>query len=63
MAAEMRKPEVEDYFTKLVQRVCPKSWAQCKGEVVVTRKFLENFGGDNTRFLFDGSQTVGDHLG
>ena len=26
MAAEMRKPEVETYLSKLVQRVCPKSW-------------------------------------
>lgn len=63
MAAEMRKPEVEDYFAKLVQRVMPKSWAQVKGEVIVTRKFLENFAGDNTRFLFDGTQTAGDHMG
>lgn len=51
LAAEMRKPEVEEYFIKLISRVFPKSYAQAKGEVVVTRKFLENFSGDNVRFI------------
>jgi hypothetical protein len=37
---------VEDYFTRLVQRVAPKSDAQARAEVVVTRRFLENFSGD-----------------
>jgi len=45
-AALMREKSVEDYFTKLIQRVAPKSDAQARGEFVVTRKFLENFGGD-----------------
>ena len=38
--------QVEDYFTRLVQRVAPKSDAQARAEVVVTRRFLENFSGD-----------------
>lgn len=38
--------QVEDYFTKLVQRVAPKHDAQARAEVVVTRRFLENFSGD-----------------
>ena len=37
LVAEMRKPEVETFFTRLIQRVVPKSEAQCRGEVVVTR--------------------------
>lgn len=37
---------MEDYFTKLVQRVAPKHDAQARAEVVVTRRFLENFSGD-----------------
>lgn len=45
-AALMRTQPVEDFFTKLIQRVAPKSDAQARGEFVVTRKFLENFGGD-----------------
>ena len=31
IATEMRKPEVEDYFVKLIQRVMPKSRAQVVG--------------------------------
>lgn len=38
--------QVEDYFTRLVQRVAPKHDAQARAEVVVTRRFLENFSGD-----------------
>lgn len=38
--------QVVDFFTRLVQRVSPKSYAQALGEVVVTRRFLENFSGD-----------------
>lgn len=42
----MGRPEVLDYFAKLIQRVAPKSYAQAIGEVKVCQKFLENFGGD-----------------
>lgn len=38
--------QVVDFFTRLVQRVSPKSYAQALAEVVVTRRFLENFSGD-----------------
>lgn len=55
--------EVEDYFTKLIQRVMPKSWAQCKAEVTVTRTFLENFSGDGVRFLARGFSNPGDRTG
>ncbi len=37
---------MEDHFTRLVQRVAPKHDAQARAEVVVTRRFLENFSGD-----------------
>ncbi len=54
-AAELlANPETSDYFTKLIQRVMPKSWQQCRGEVTVTRVFLENFAGDGVRFLARG---------
>ncbi|KAH1117709.1 hypothetical protein GLYMA_17G097700v4 [Glycine max] len=36
-------PKVSDFFTKLIQRVSPKSYQQAFGEVYVTQKFLENF--------------------
>lgn len=63
MASKMREPEVEEYFIKLISRVFPKNYEQAKGEVVLTRKFLENFAGDNVRFLVRGFHVSGDHDG
>ena len=62
-AALMATAEVADYFTKLLQRVMPKSWAQCAGEYHVTRVFIENFAGDGVRFLGRGFSNPGDHQG
>ncbi len=62
-AAILAEPEVSDYFTKLIQRVMPKTWNQCKGEVTVTRVFLENFAGDGVRFLARGFSNPGDYPG
>ena len=62
-AALLATPEVESYFTKLIQRVMPKSWQQCLNEVVVTRVFLENFAGDGVRFLGRGFSNPGDRTG
>lgn len=62
-AALLADPDVCDYFTKLIQRVMPKTWNQCKGEVTVTRVFLENFAGDGVRFLARGFSNPGDHPG
>lgn len=47
-AAELLlEPETADFFTKLIQRVAPKSYAQAMAEVTVTGRFLQNFGGDS----------------
>lgn len=46
VAEEMRKPDVADFFARLIQRTSPKSYAQAMGETVVTRRFFENFSGD-----------------
>ena len=62
-AALLAHPDVEEYFTKLIQRVMPKSWNQCRAEVTVTRVFLENFAGDGVRFLARGFSNPGDHPG
>ena len=59
----LAEPEVEDFFTRLIQRVMPKSWNQCKAEVTVTRVFLENFAGDGVRFLGRGFSNPGDRTG
>jgi 1-pyrroline-5-carboxylate dehydrogenase len=62
-AAELRKEDIALHFAKLIQRVAPKSLAQALGEVKVTRLFLDNFGGDQPRFLARGFTTPGDHTG
>ncbi|MGD2128271.1 MAG: aldehyde dehydrogenase family protein [Lysobacterales bacterium] len=62
-AALLAQDDVADYFTRLIQRVMPKSWAQCRGEVTITRVFLENFAGDGVRFLARGFSNPGDRTG
>ncbi|KNA23795.1 hypothetical protein SOVF_021270 [Spinacia oleracea] len=63
-AAEMlSKDEVAEFFARLIQRVSPKSFAQAMVEVSVTKKFLENFSGDQVRFLARSFAVPGDHLG
>jgi len=62
-AARLAEQEVEDYFTRLIQRTMPKSWNQCRNEVTVTRIFLENFAGDGVRFLARGFSNPGDRPG
>lgn len=63
VAAEMAREEVTNHFARLIQRVAPKSMAQAVAEVTVTRKFMENFGGDQPRFLAKGFTAPGDHTG
>jgi 1-pyrroline-5-carboxylate dehydrogenase len=62
-AALLAEESVEQYFTALIQRVMPKSLAQCRNEVTVTRVFLENFAGDGVRFLARGFSNPGDRPG
>src|SRR5690606_14688217 len=62
-AAMLAREDVHDYFTRLIQRVMPKSRQQCAGEVAITRVFLENFAGDGVRFLARGFSNPGDHRG
>ncbi len=62
-AAMLAEDDVADYFARLIQRVMPKSWNQCMGEVTVTRAFLENFAGDGVRFLARGFSNPGDRPG
>eukprot|EP00803_Ostreobium_quekettii_P001380 evm.model.scf_216.1 EVM.evm.TU.scf_216.1 scf_216:3629-14013(+) len=62
-STELRGSRVQDFFAKLIQRVAPKSYAQAMGEVTICQKFLENFGGDQVRFLARGFSVPGDHGG
>jgi 1-pyrroline-5-carboxylate dehydrogenase len=63
LADFLRSDEGENYFTRLIQRVMPKDTEQCRSEVTVTATFLENFSGDQVRFLARGQTTPGNHLG
>lgn len=62
-AAVLKQPEVSHFFAKLIQRVSPKSFAQALGEVNVTQTFLENFSGDQVRFLARSFAVPGNHYG
>lgn len=63
VGAELSKPEVLDFFAKLVARVMPKSYFQAWYEVKVTADFYKNWGGDNPRFNAGGMHVSGDHVG
>ena len=62
-AAALRDPRINRHFSRLVQRTSPKSWAEATGEVNVCAAFLENFSGDNVRFLARGFSVPGNHVG
>jgi len=62
-AEEMRKPEVQHFFARLIQRLTPKSWTQANGEPTITRKFLENYSCDQVRYLAKSFGVAGDHAG
>lgn len=59
----LKQPQVETFFAQLIQRVSPKSFAQATAEVTVTQKFLENFSGDQVRFLARSFAVPGNHPG
>lgn len=59
----LAQPEVAKFFSRLIQRVSPKSYTQALTEVQVTQKFFENFSGDQVRFLARSFAVPGNHLG
>ena len=63
LAAALQDPQIEEHFARCIQRVAPKSYAQCLAEVRVVQKFLMNFSGDQVRFLARGFHVSGDHAG
>lgn len=62
-AAFLRTEDGRNFFTRLVQLVMPKEWAQCAGEVDCVANFLETFSGNNVRNLGRGTTTPGDYGG
>jgi 1-pyrroline-5-carboxylate dehydrogenase len=59
----MKEKRVEDFFTRLVQKVMPKSDGAARGEVVGVRIFMENYSADSPRFLTKSYNVSGDRLG
>jgi len=62
-AAALRERDVADFFARLIQRTSPKSYAQALGEVNICAQFLDNFSGDNVRYLARSFGAPGDHDG
>lgn len=62
-AREMAKPEVAEFYGKLIQRLTPKSWTQASGEPTVVKKWLENYSTDNVRYLAKSFGVPGDRGG
>jgi 1-pyrroline-5-carboxylate dehydrogenase len=62
-AQALRDPVINDFFTRIIMRTSPKSYKQAKGEVDISATFLENFSGDNVRFLARSFGVPGDHVG
>jgi len=61
--AALLEPENLEFFTQAIMSCVPKSHAQAQGEVLVTAAFLNNFGGDNVRFLARSFANPGDYYG
>lgn len=62
-AREMFKPEVSDFFCRLIQRVAPKSYAQAGGEIKAVRTWLQDYSGNSVRMLAESTGLPGDHVG
>ena len=62
-AQSLYKNNIQDQIINEIISVTGKTDAQAYGELVVSRKFLENFSGDQVRFLAKGFNTPGDHFG
>ena len=62
-AHTLHDSEVQDKIINEIISVTGKTKSQAYKELLVTRKFLENFSGDQVRFLAKGFNTPGDHFG
>ena len=62
-AHALHEKEIQQQIIDEIITVTGKTEEQAQGELIVTRAFLENFSGDQVRFLAKGFTTPGDHLG
>ena len=63
LAQALYEEDIFNHFVDLIKDVAPKSTGQAVGEMKVIRAFIENFAGDNVRYLARGFSTPGDHQG
>lgn len=62
-AHSLHNKNTKDKIIEEIISVTGKTEQQAEGELIVSRKFLENFSGDQVRFLAKGFNTPGDHFG
>lgn len=62
-AHALHETKIQQQIIDEIITVTGKTEEQAQGELQVTRAFLENFSGDQVRFLAKGFTTPGDHLG
>lgn len=62
-AHALHNKNTKDKIIEEIISVTGKTEQQAEGEMIVSRKFLENFCGDQVRFLAKGFNTPGDHFG
>ena len=62
-AHSLHDKNINNKIIEEIISVTGKTEQQAYGELVVSRKFLENFSGDQVRFLSKGFNAPGDHLG
>ena len=62
-AHSLHNKNIKDKIIDEIISVTGKTEQQAEGELIVSRKFLENFSGDQVRFLAKGFNTPGDHFG
>lgn len=62
-AFDLHKTEFENQLVNEIISTTGKTEQQAYSELAVSRKFLENFSGDQVRFLSKGFNTPGEHFG
>ena len=62
-ANDLHQKEIQEDIINSIISVTGKSYQQAYGELVVSRRFLENFSGDQVRFTAKGFNVSGDHFG
>ena len=63
ISSALHDPEIYNHFVDLINTVIPKSKVQANAEFTVCRNFIDNFAGDNVRYLAKSFHVPGDYTG